>query len=88
MIPVVVGNVNVGRVTTPPTHTACFNVGATGVTCVHDDFNNVTVHVAVAASTRVHPSGSCPQPDPSVTVAVTVTTTSALPLPRFAGAIE
>ena len=61
----VVANVNVGAVTTPPTHTACVSAGATGVTASHDDAGNVPVHVAVAASTRHPPGGSCPHPNPS-----------------------
>ena len=77
MIPVVVANVNVGAVTTPSTHTACINAGAAGVTTSHDAFDNVTVHVAVAASTRVQQPAADPNSYPSATVAVTVTVTSA-----------
>ncbi len=77
VIPVVVGVVNVGSVTTPPTHTACVTVGATGVASMHVAAGfNFTVYTAVVAagSPAFHGVGNgLTHLYPSANTAVTVT---------------
>ena len=73
VIPSVVGNVNVGGATTPPTHTACVTAGATGVTAVHDAAAQRHRERRRRVVDPVHPAQHVPQPNPSANVAVTVT---------------
>jgi hypothetical protein len=79
VIPSVLANVNEGGHTTPATHTAWINVGATGVVSSQLVPTSWIVNVAASSSTCVQPDGICAHSYPSVSVAVTVTVVSRAP---------